>query len=899
MPTPQIIQVVDDQALGEIQVSLDGDNIVVEISEYGLTGPQGPQGPQGPAGPTGATGPQGPAGATGATGPQGPAGPQGPQGIQGETGPQGPIGLTGPQGPQGIQGETGPQGPQGPQGETGPQGPAGPQGPQGETGPQGPAGTPGTTFTDGRNLTLASGVLDVDTALVDVNSVTAAAATDLTLAGNRLLLQTRDVGGVAEQFLTLDSDGYRYTGTVSTLGQLAGSQSLVITNKGTTSEQFYEYFWRGDLTQGSNQITNCEIFAITDNGLTTALDWNTVSITNHPVFYGGSTANNTTVGAFQVGVRIQSVSINPGTPTLATITLETSDGATLATPSGVTGTVADRRGRLSHYFRNSAKNVVAFAGNLNPNTSAVDTTNVWPRSYYDTTGYTSSYVNRITVDYWSHTYTVAPTAAFGGRRLLRLETANSVNEHINIPYGLGVGPGAVSSNRGYPGDFADAIGINLLNPGTVNGYNAKTIFNLTQFTDNSYYASGLPLERTGGQFAFNHLRGNAGTGTFATTYARNGDGLGRLTWWTQVGTISTSAVSSDYTPAGIIAVATEDHTGAVSNGNNSGSEAFTSGKHGTGVAMQYTPNSAGVARPRTFLLANDKTVELRSVDSVILKPVVKTNSNATDRALFGAVNHTWLTASDYVLGTAAANTASMTNGSGAKVTVGITSASGNNGDVGLVLQRATGNTANFELKLPTGTADTLQLINNNNSNKVIATVTDSASTGVSTININSGTRITGGLRTYGEFAYTAGNFAIAAQNTVYAMPLDTTLSGSGTSISNTSRINISRTGQYKITASIQAAMTTNSIGQFDFWLRKNGTDVANSSTQIDLLKDQKSVITMDWIVDSNGTDYWEIVYASSSTNYADISFPTVAATTSPFTKPAAPALIVAVTPVGV
>lgn len=53
-------------------------------------------------------------------------GPQGPKGDTGDTGPTGPQGATGPQGPQGP---AGPNGPQGPQGATGPQGPAGPNGP--------------------------------------------------------------------------------------------------------------------------------------------------------------------------------------------------------------------------------------------------------------------------------------------------------------------------------------------------------------------------------------------------------------------------------------------------------------------------------------------------------------------------------------------------------------------------------------------------------------------------------------------------------------------------------------------------------------------------------------------------------------------------------------------------
>ncbi len=99
--------------------------------------------------------------------------------------------------------------------------------------------------------------------------------------------------------------------------------------------------------------------------------------------------------------------------------------------------------------------------------------------------------------------------------------------------------------------------------------------------------------------------------------------------------------------------------------------------------------------------------------------------------------------------------------------------------------------------------------------------------------------------------------------------------------------------------SLQSTLTvTNQPGQFDFWLRKNGVDVANSKTQVDLLKDQKTVTSMHWLVESDGNDYWEIMYVGTTANYADIDFPTIAATTTPYVSPVAPALLVNVIPVG-
>jgi len=154
-------------------------------------------------------------------------------------------------------------------------------------------------------------------------------------------------------------------------------------------------------------------------------------------------------------------------------------------------------------------------------------------------------------------------------------------------------------------------------------------------------------------------------------------------------------------------------------------------------------------------------------------------------------------------------------------------------------------------------------------------------------------------RTYGEFCYTnAAGFDIPAQNTIYTMPLDTTLNAQGTSISGTGNININVSGWYKIIMSLQATSSHNGVASFVFWLRKNGSDVANSKTEVDFLKDQKSVVAMDWLVNSDGNDYWEIVYATASVAYADIAFPTIAATTTPYVSPLAPAVIFNVIPIG-
>jgi hypothetical protein len=255
-------------------------------------------------------------------------------------------------------------------------------------------------------------------------------------------------------------------------------------------------------------------------------------------------------------------------------------------------------------------------------------------------------------------------------------------------------------------------------------------------------------------------------------------------------------VSSVTPPASITVKATETHDAST--------------KQGSGMYLQYTPNSIGNASPRTFLRAENATTELLARTTLKLGKI-STASNATARTLSPTAAATWVTIDD--------------------------------------------------------------------------TAVDVAST----------VRITGGLRTYGEFCYLGGTITPATANTVYTFPLDTTNASSGTSISDTSRMNISRSGFYKIIMSLQTSQTVNSVAGMDFWLRKNGTDVANSATQVDLLKDQKAVVAMDWLVESDGDDYFEIAYAVSNTS---LVFPYYASQSSPFVRPAISPLIVNIIPIG-
>lgn len=80
---------------------------------------------------------------------------------------------------------------------------------------------------------------------------------------------------------------------------------------------------------------------------------------------------------------------------------------------------------------------------------------------------------------------------------------------------------------------------------------------------------------------------------------------------------------------------------------------------------------------------------------------------------------------------------------------------------------------------------------------------------------------------FGEFANTNDQLAPSSGSTA-VVAWDTTITSNGTSISNTSRINVLNAGKYGVFVSLQLQNTNNDAQYADVWFRKNGTDIANS-----------------------------------------------------------------------
>ena len=143
---------------------------------------------------------------------------------------------------------------------------------------------------------------------------------------------------------------------------------------------------------------------------------------------------------------------------------------------------------------------------------------------------------------------------------------------------------------------------------------------------------------------------------------------------------------------------------------------------------------------------------------------------------------------------------------------------------------------------------------------------------------------------YGSFYDTTTQTA-AAINTAYAMTFNTTdLSVGVTCGSPTSRIYVDRPNVYNIQFSAQLDKTSGGIGLIYIWLRKNGTDVPDSTTQVRIQgNNAETVAAWNFLLQMNAGDYFELMWEVDDTS---VQILTEAASA---VHPAIPSVILTVT----
>lgn len=143
---------------------------------------------------------------------------------------------------------------------------------------------------------------------------------------------------------------------------------------------------------------------------------------------------------------------------------------------------------------------------------------------------------------------------------------------------------------------------------------------------------------------------------------------------------------------------------------------------------------------------------------------------------------------------------------------------------------------------------------------------------------------------YGQFTKQANQTA-AATSTAYAVTMTNTEISNGISIgATTSHIVATNSGLYQFNASLQFVSSNSSAKYAYVWFRKNGTDVVNSSSKININGNgDANVLSRTDFFSLDANDYIEIMWAVSDTA---ITLSALAATAY---APAAPAVILSVT----
>jgi hypothetical protein len=130
---------------------------------------------------------------------------------------------------------------------------------------------------------------------------------------------------------------------------------------------------------------------------------------------------------------------------------------------------------------------------------------------------------------------------------------------------------------------------------------------------------------------------------------------------------------------------------------------------------------------------------------------------------------------------------------------------------------------------------------------------------------------------FGSF-YDTTNQTAAAINTAYAVTFNTTdLSEGVYRGSPTSRIFVDEPGVYNFQFSAQLDKTAGGVGIFDFWIRVNGANIANSAGRVRIQGNNAELVTAwNFLTRMKAGDYFELMWAVDDTTCQITAFPAVA-----------------------
>lgn len=147
---------------------------------------------------------------------------------------------------------------------------------------------------------------------------------------------------------------------------------------------------------------------------------------------------------------------------------------------------------------------------------------------------------------------------------------------------------------------------------------------------------------------------------------------------------------------------------------------------------------------------------------------------------------------------------------------------------------------------------------------------------------------------FGSF-YSTADQTNAGAASVNKMTYNATDFSNGISIVSNSRITMANAGIYSIEFSAQVFKTSGGTSKVDIWLCKNGSNVANTNTEVEVTGNSHGhVASWNFFANAAAGDYYELCWSSDDTTLYLLQR---AAQTTP-TRPAIPSVILTVHKVG-
>ena len=127
-----------------------------------------------------------------------------------------------------------------------------------------------------------------------------------------------------------------------------------------------------------------------------------------------------------------------------------------------------------------------------------------------------------------------------------------------------------------------------------------------------------------------------------------------------------------------------------------------------------------------------------------------------------------------------------------------------------------------------------------------------------------------------------------------AFTFNTTSESNGIYVTQSSRILLEHSGVYNIQFSAQIDKTDSGADEIEIWLSKNGTNVPDSSTTLEIVGNNTELVAAwNFVLSFNSGDYFELYWHSNDTNMRILT----RGTQSNPTRPAIPSIILTVTQV--